>query len=100
MFLAAQGAVTLDFTCPYKSINSKKLGYVKLLQYCSKNQNSVVETDHNAVMLPKDTDGVADNVDPDQTAPVGAVSSGSALFAKTYLSQYLEINIVFISLFA
>ena len=34
--------------------------------------------------------GMANSVDPDQTAPSGAVWSGSALFAKHYLSQYLE----------
>ena len=37
----------------------------------------------NVVMLPKDADGMATSVDPDQTAP-GAVWSGSALFAQTY----------------
>ena len=35
--------------------------------------------------------GIANSVDPDQTAPSGAVCSGSALFAQTYLSQYLEL---------
>ena len=35
-------------------------------------------------MLPKDADGMANSVDPDQTA------SWSALFADTYLSQYIE----------
>ena len=35
--------------------------------------------------------GMADNVDPDQTAPSGAVRSGSAMFAQTYLPQYLEV---------
>ena len=41
------------------------------------------------VMYPKDADGIANSVDPDQTAPVGAVCSGSALFAQTYLSENL-----------
>ena len=36
-------------------------------------------------------DGIANSVDPDQTAPFGAVCSGSALFAHTYLSKYLEL---------
>ena len=31
---------------------------------------------------------MANSVDPDQTAPSGAVSSGSALFAQTYRAQY------------
>ena len=33
--------------------------------------------------------GIANSEDPDQTAPLGAVWSGSALFAETYLSKNL-----------
>ena len=33
---------------------------------------------------------MANSVDPDQTAPLGAVWSGYALFAQSYLSVYLE----------
>ena len=33
--------------------------------------------------------GIANSEDPDQTAPLGAVWSGSALFAQTYLSENL-----------
>ena len=41
-------------------------------------------------MRPKDAEGIANSVDPDQTAPlVGAVSSGSALFAEDYLLENL-----------
>ena len=40
-------------------------------------------------MSPKDADGMANSVDPDQTAPLGAVWSGSALFAQAYLSENL-----------
>ena len=40
-------------------------------------------------MSPNDADGMANSVDPDQTAPVGAVWSGSALFAQTCLSENL-----------
>ena len=36
-------------------------------------------------MHPKDADAMANSVDPDQT-----VWSWSALFAETYLSQYIE----------
>ena len=32
---------------------------------------------------------MANSADPDQTAPVGAVWSGSALFAQAYLSENL-----------
>ena len=38
-------------------------------------------------MSPNDADGMANSVDPDQTAPLGAVWSGSALFAQAYLSE-------------
>ena len=40
-------------------------------------------------MSPNDADGMANSVDPDQTAPKGAVWSGSALFAQAYLSENL-----------
>ena len=40
-------------------------------------------------MHPKDAEGIANSVDPDQTAPLGAVWSGSALFAQTCLSENL-----------
>ena len=38
-------------------------------------------------MSPKIVDGMANSEDPDQTAPLGAVWSGSALFAQTFLSE-------------
>ena len=41
-------------------------------------------------MHPKDVDGMANSVDPDQTASSEAVWSWSALFAETYLSHYIE----------
>ena len=45
------------------------------------------------VMHSRDVDRIANSADPDQTAPVGAVRgavwSGSALFAQTYLSENL-----------
>ena len=37
----------------------------------------------------KDANGIAESGDPDQTAPLGAVCSGSALFAQTYLCENL-----------
>ena len=40
-------------------------------------------------MSPNDADGMANSVDPDQTATLGAVWSGSALFAQAYLSENL-----------
>ena len=41
-------------------------------------------------MHPKDADGMANSIDPDQTASSEAVLSWSALFAETCLSQYIE----------
>ena len=40
-------------------------------------------------MSPNNADGMVNSVDPDQTAPLGAVWSGSALFAQAYLSENL-----------
>ena len=40
-------------------------------------------------MCPEDADRMANSVDPDQTAPLGAVWSGSALFSQTCLSENL-----------
>ena len=40
-------------------------------------------------MRPKDAPGIANSVDPDHTAPVGAVWSGSALFAQACPSENL-----------
>ena len=37
---------------------------------------------YHRVMSPNDADGMTNCVDPDQTAPLGAVWSGSALFAQ------------------
>ena len=44
---------------------------------------------YHGVMSPNEADGMANSVDPDQTAPPGAVWSGSALFAQTCLSENL-----------
>ena len=40
-------------------------------------------------MSPNDADGMSNSLGPDQTAPLGAVWSGSALFAQAYLSENL-----------
>ena len=40
-------------------------------------------------MHPKDAEGIANSVDPDQPAPLGAVWSRSELFAQTCLSENL-----------
>ena len=40
-------------------------------------------------LVPKILKGIANSLDPDQTAPEGAVWSGSALFAYVILSESL-----------
>ena len=50
-------------------------------------------------MHPKDAAGIANSVDPDQTAPLWAVWSGSALFTQTYLSENLGSVRYFINIF-
>ena len=45
---------------------------------------------YHRVMLLKDADGMANSVGPDQTAPLGAIWFGSALFAQAYLSENLR----------
>ena len=44
---------------------------------------------YHRVMSLNDADGMTNSVDPDQTAPLGAVWSGSTLFAQAYLSENL-----------
>ena len=45
---------------------------------------------YHRVMRPKEAEGMANSEDPDQNAPLGAVWSGSALFAQACLSENLE----------
>ena len=75
-----------DYTCPYYRKNPKISDTRKFAVITLK-----VEQDGFSwrVMHPKDAEGVANSVDPDQTAPVGAVWSGSALFAQICLSENL-----------
>ena len=40
-------------------------------------------------MYPKDAEGIPNSLDPDQTAPLGAVWSGSTLFAQACPSENL-----------
>ena len=41
-------------------------------------------------MFPNNADGMANSVDPDQTAPLGAVWSWSTLFAQICLFENLR----------
>ena len=44
----------------------------------------------SAMMHLHDAGGMANSGDPDQNAPLGAVWSGSALFAQNYVLKYFE----------
>ena len=44
-------------------------------------------------MSRQDADGMTNSVEHDYIAPKGAVLSGSALFAQTFVPQYLEFLI-------
>ena len=44
-------------------------------------------------MVQKDADRMANSVDPDQIAPLGAVGSGSTLFAQPGLSENRIITV-------
>ena len=57
------------------------------LKKCCNYPKHLVKWFYSRVMCPKDADRMTNSVDPDQTAPVGAVWSGSTLFAQTCLSK-------------
>ena len=63
---------------PYQDIQKIAVIILKLKQ-----------CDYHIVMSPIDADGMANCVDPDQTAPLGTVWSGSTLFAQAYMSENL-----------
>ena len=54
----------------------------------STNPNQTKRFYHGLIPL-DDANGIANSEDSDQTAPLGAVWSGSSLFAQTYLSENL-----------
>ena len=64
------------------------MGHLKLSRDCP--TNGIVGF-YSAILRSKDADRITNRVDTDQTAPRGAVWSGSALFAQTYLSQYFKL---------
>ena len=73
----------------------RKLNYRKFPKYsdtpknCCNHPKSWTRWLYFRVTLPKDAEGIANSVDPDQTAPLGAVWSGSTLFAQAYVSENL-----------
>ena len=63
--------------------------YLDTKKFCCNHSKIWTMWLYHRVMSPNDADGMANSVDPDQTAPLGAVWSGSALFAQTCLSKNL-----------
>ena len=59
--------------------------YSDTQKICSNHSKIWTKSLYHRVMSPNDADGMANSVDPNQTAPV--VLSGSALFAQAYLSE-------------
>ena len=84
-----------NYCCRKTYKQNKKVYYCKFPKYsdtqkiCCNHSKIWTLWLYHRVMSPNDADGMANSVDPDQTAPLGAVWSGSALFAQAYLSKNL-----------
>ena len=63
--------------------------YSDTRKHCCNHPKILTKWLYHRVLHPKDADGMANSVDPDQTAPLGAVWSGSTLFAQACLSENL-----------
>ena len=75
---------------PEQEINYRKFPkYLDTQKICCNHSKIWTMWLYQRVMSPNDTEGIANSVDPDQTAPLGAVWCGSALFAQAYLSENL-----------
>ena len=89
---AGHTAILLDLSCrgsimyTVKILNPKNSDARKIC--CNYPKGWTVWFD-DRVMSPKDADGMANSVDPVQTAPVGR---GSALFAQAYLFGNLNVG--------
>ena len=82
-FLSPMGCLPLP-----GAIYHKFPKYSDTQKFCCNNSKTWTMWLYHRVMSPNDADGMANSVDPDQTAPLG-VWSGSALFAQAYLSENL-----------
>ena len=80
-------SVQCDRSLPYRK-NSKNWDTLNYYRNCPTNG---ILGFYSAILRSKDADRITNRKDTDQTAPWGAVWSGSALFAQTYLSQYFQL---------
>ena len=74
-----------SFNCVYRKFPK----YSDTQNICCNHSKIWTRWLYHRVRSPNDAYGMANSGDPDQTAPLGAVWSGSALFAQTYLSENL-----------
>ena len=66
----------------YSTTKAPKLSHAREL--CCKLPKIRTKMPNLKILCQKDANGIANSEDPDQTAPLGAVRSGSAFFANTY----------------
>ena len=79
---ASQGTACVRVTVKFLNFRTAENFAVKYLKFKQRGQTL-------GFFIKKDANGIASSEEPDQTAPPGAVCSGSALFAQTYLSENL-----------
>ena len=95
LFPFYQSEMRTKYSVLYKQNGEIKINYRKFPKYsdtpkiCCNYPKNWTRWLFLRVMHPKDAEGIANSVDPDQTAPLGAVWSGSALFAQACPSENL-----------
>ena len=103
LVLSCHGSFDVLFPIPISKIKKKILINLKLNKRCTftlqyrkfpkYSDTPKIRCNHSKILTMwlyhtlNDVDRMANSVDPDQTAPLGAVWSGSALFAQAYLSE-------------
>ena len=80
---------TSNCSLPPKTVYRKFPKYSDTQIICCNHSKIWTMWRYHRVMSPNDADGMTNSIDPDQTAPLGAVWTGSALFAQAYLSKNL-----------
>ena len=89
MFLVTKIETSVGMIKWYKSQYHKVPKFTDARKLCCKLPKIQTKRPNHRMFCPKDANVIANSEDPDQTAPIGAVWSGSALFAQTYLSENL-----------
>ena len=89
MFYLNVLAIIMHNTCIVHCIYRKFPKYSDTQKICCNHSKTWTMWLYHRAMSPNDAEGIANSVDPDQTAPLGAVWSGFALFAQAYLSENL-----------